>query len=62
MMSAKCIIMSNFFKKICMEGSSIDVPWFLSRLSYVYVTYILRVWYVITKGKIRSKMVLKTHL
>ena len=62
MMSAKCIIMSNLFKKICMEGSSIDVLWFLSRLSYVYVTYILRIWYVITKGKIRIKMVLKIHL
>ena len=53
-MSAKCIIMSNLFKKICMEGSSIDIPWFLSRLSYVYLTYMLRISYVIDKGKTRK--------
>ena len=54
MMSAKCIIMSNFFKKICMEGSSIDVPWFLSRLSYVYVTYMLRICYVYPTYMVRN--------
>ena len=46
MMSAKCIIMSNLFKKICMEGSSIDVPLVplsvILRICYVYPTYMVR--------------------
>ena len=32
------------------------------RISYVYVTYILRIWYVINSGKIRKDWVKIVHI